>query len=126
MMKHPPNILSKALKNILMTLNDHLGILFLVYLTNLAPNYSLKLEFVFQIYVNIGLTTILTLYPLFAFVVHYFLRCSRFSTQRKSLLNNVSGIVNSDVSILPNEHLYYIFVYGSNIYNFVSNKLIIT
>ena len=58
--------------------------------------------------------------------VHYFLRCPRFSNQRKSLLSNVSDIINSDVTVLPNEHLYYILVYGSNVYNSITNKLIIT
>ena len=50
----------------------------------------------------------------------------QFSIQRTSLLSNISDIINSDVTVLPNEHLYYILVYGSNVYNSVSNRLILT
>ena len=58
--------------------------------------------------------------------VHYFLCCPRYSTQRTTLLSNISNIINSDVTVLPNEHLYYILVYGSNVYNSICNKLILT
>ncbi len=58
--------------------------------------------------------------------VHFFLRCNRFSAQRTALLSKISLIIHADVSVLPDDHLYHLLVYGSNVYNFVSNKLIIT
>ena len=57
--------------------------------------------------------------------VHFFLRCPRCLTQRSVLLSEISEIINSDVTVLPDEHLYHILVYGSNVYNSVSNRLII-
>ena len=58
--------------------------------------------------------------------VHFFLRCPHYITQRSSLLNKISEIIGSDVTVFPDEHLYYILVYGSNVYNSVSNNLILT
>ena len=58
--------------------------------------------------------------------VHFFLRCSRYATQRTTLLSKISDLIGSDVSIFPDEHLYYILIYGSNVYNNISNGLIIT
>ena len=58
--------------------------------------------------------------------VHFFLRCPQFNVQRISLLSKISDIVGSDITVLPDEHLYNILVYGSNTYNYVTNKLIIT
>ena len=58
--------------------------------------------------------------------VHFFLRRPRYATQRYALLSKISDIIGSDVSVFPDEHLYYILVYGSNVYNPVSNGLIIT
>ena len=58
--------------------------------------------------------------------VHYFLRCPMFTNERANLLSKISDIIQSDVSVLPNEHLLYILLYGSNMYNFIANKLIIS
>ena len=58
--------------------------------------------------------------------VHFFLRCPRYFTQRSLLLSKISEIIGSDVTVFPDEHLYYIIIYGSNVYNSVSNNLIIT
>ena len=58
--------------------------------------------------------------------VHFFLRCPHYATQRSSLLSKISAIISSDVTVFPDEHLYQILVYGSNVYNPVSNGLIIT
>ena len=38
----------------------------------------------------------------------------------------ISDIIGTDVNVLPNGHLFKILVYGSNSFNDVSNKLIIT
>ena len=57
--------------------------------------------------------------------VHFFLCCSRFQAQRAILLSNLSDIIASDVTVLPNEHLIHIILYGSNVYNSICNKLIL-
>ena len=57
--------------------------------------------------------------------VHFFLRCPHFTTQRSILISKISDIIGSNVSVLADEHLYSIIVYGSNVYNFVANGLII-
>jgi len=57
--------------------------------------------------------------------VHFYLCCSRYLTQRAILLSNLSDIIASDVSVLPNEHLIHIILYGSNVYNKICNKLIL-
>ena len=38
----------------------------------------------------------------------------------------ISEIIGTDINVLPNEHLFKILVYGSNTFNDVSNKFIIT
>ena len=58
--------------------------------------------------------------------VHFFLRCPHYATQRPYLLSKISAIISSDVTVFPDEHLYQILVYGSNVFNPVSNGLIIT
>ena len=57
--------------------------------------------------------------------VHYFLCCPRYTVQRTILLSKISEIMASDVSAIPNEHLTYIILYGSNVFNSISNRLII-
>ena len=58
--------------------------------------------------------------------VHYFLCCPMFTNERIVLLSNVSDIIHSDVYVFPNEHLLHILLYGSNVYNCITNKLIIS
>ena len=58
--------------------------------------------------------------------VHFFLRCPHYSAQRSTLLSNISDIIHSDMSVSPDEHLYHILVHGSNVYNPVLNRLVIT
>ena len=57
---------------------------------------------------------------------HYFICCSRYSTLRTTYLSKISDITGSDVTILPYDHLVNILMYGSNVYNSVSNELILT
>ena len=57
--------------------------------------------------------------------VPFFLCCPRFDQLRIAYLGKVSEIVGSDVTVLPNDHLTHILMYGSNIYNGVSNEAII-
>ena len=56
---------------------------------------------------------------------HYFIRCPRFAHIRINLLSNISRNICSDISILPCDHLVNITLYGSNVYNNISNKLIL-
>ena len=50
--------------------------------------------------------------------------CIKFD-QRTILLSKISDIVISDVSVLPNDHLKHTILYGNNMYNDKSNKMII-
>ena len=56
---------------------------------------------------------------------HFLLRCPRYLTIRNKLIDSVSTIVGSDISILPDNHLTDILLFGSNVYNDKTNKLII-
>ena len=57
---------------------------------------------------------------------HFFLHCPLHLAQRSTLLSKISAIISSDVTIFPDEHLHHILIYGSNVYNSVSNRLILT
>ena len=57
--------------------------------------------------------------------VHFLLCCPRYIAQRTILLSKISEIIASDVSVLPKDHLIHIILYGSNVFNYISNKLII-
>ena len=56
---------------------------------------------------------------------HYFLRCHLHSRHRILLLRSLSDIVKNDISVLPSHHLCEILLYGSKVYNDVSNMLIL-
>ena len=56
---------------------------------------------------------------------HYLLCCARYATLRNLYLAKISEIVGNDVSVLPKEHLTHILMYGSNVYNNITNELII-
>ena len=55
---------------------------------------------------------------------HCFIRCTRYQHIRIILLSNILRIIGSDISILPREYLSNIILYGSNVYNKITNKLI--
>ena len=57
--------------------------------------------------------------------VHFFLCCPRYNNLRTTCLSKISDIIGSDITVLPNDHLTNILMYGSNIYNDVSNELIL-
>ena len=57
--------------------------------------------------------------------VHYFLCCPRYHAQRNNFLSKISELMGSDVSVVPNDHLIHILIYGSNVFNIICNKLII-
>ena len=50
----------------------------------------------------------------------------QFTNERALLLSNISNIIHSNVSVLPDEHLLHILLYGSNVYNSIANRLIIS
>ena len=56
---------------------------------------------------------------------HFFLRCPRHLPLRKFFLGIISTIIGSDITILPSDHLTDILLYGSNVYNDVTIKLIL-
>jgi len=56
---------------------------------------------------------------------HYFLCCPRYTNLRVTYLGKVSETIGSDVSVLPNEHLTHLLMFGSNAYNNITNELII-
>ena len=56
---------------------------------------------------------------------HYLLRCPRFSFPRAALLRSVSDAVNPELLNLPHDHLSKILLFGSTVYNEISNKLIV-
>ena len=58
--------------------------------------------------------------------LHDLLSCLRYDELRQSYLSKISQITNSDVSILPKDHLTDLLLYGSKAYNGISNELILT
>ena len=56
---------------------------------------------------------------------HFFLHCPLYLAQRSTLLSKISAIISSDVTVFPDEDLHHILIYGSNVYNSVSNRLIL-
>ena len=56
---------------------------------------------------------------------HFHLCCSMFADERASLLSKISDIIHADVSVLPCNHLVHILLYGSNVCNSITNKLIL-
>ena len=56
---------------------------------------------------------------------HFLLCCPRYQALRCTYLGKISQIINSDITILPNDHLTNLLLYGSNAYNNISNDLIL-
>ena len=56
---------------------------------------------------------------------HFLARCSLFTEHRASLLGTISNLFNNDISILPHNHLTDILLFGSAVYNDITNKLIL-
>ena len=106
--------------NILMTLLDLLGALCLEFVTSFGSNSSLKLESVSQIYVVIGsiITLIVKALCVLAvvlktkrrFIISYAVRVTLHNGN--VLLSRISHIIGTDVSVLPDEYLYHILIYG--------------
>ena len=56
---------------------------------------------------------------------HFLLRCPLYLHLREHFLGSVYTTIGSYISILPQDHLTDILLYGSNVYNDVTNKLIL-
>ena len=56
---------------------------------------------------------------------HYLLRCPRFASMRTALLSSIAEIINPGILHLPHAHLTEVFLFGSNAYNEISNRLIL-
>ena len=56
---------------------------------------------------------------------HFLLRCPHYLHLRLNFLGIISTIIGSDISVLPHDHLTDILLFGSNVYNDVTNKLIL-
>ena len=54
--------------------------------------------------------------------VHFFLCCPCCNNLRTTYLSKISDIIGSGVTVLPNDHLTNILMYGSNIYNDISSE----
>ena len=57
---------------------------------------------------------------------HFLLCCPRYQNLRQVYLSKISRITNSDVSILPSDHLTNLLLYGSKAFNSITNELILT
>ena len=57
---------------------------------------------------------------------HFLLCCPRYNDLSHKCLGKISQIVQSDITILPNDHLTDLLLYGSKAYNDITNELIIT
>ena len=57
---------------------------------------------------------------------HFLVRCPRYKNLRLVYLSKISQIINSDVFILPLDHLTDLLLYGSKAYNAITNDLILT
>ena len=57
---------------------------------------------------------------------HFLLYCPRYKNLRKTYLSKISEVTNSDITILPNDHLTDLLLYGSKAFNEITNELILT
>ena len=57
---------------------------------------------------------------------HFLLSCPRYNNLRQTYLSKISQITNSDVTVLPKDHLSDLLLYGSKAYNEITNELILT
>ena len=57
--------------------------------------------------------------------VHFLLRCPNYASLRTSLISSISSIVQNDFSALPDDYVARIAIFGSSVFNNVTNKLIL-
>lgn len=58
-------------------------------------------------------------------IAHFFLHCQSYLHHRDILLEELSNIVNNDVTQLPDDHLCDLLLFGSKTYNTIANKMIL-
>ena len=58
-------------------------------------------------------------------VEHFFLHCQFYADQRRVLIDSVSDVIGNEVQVYPEQHLRCIFLYGSESFNSVANKMIL-
>ena len=58
-------------------------------------------------------------------VEHFFLQCQFYADQRSVLIDSVSEVIGNEVQVYPEQHLCCIFLYGSESFNSVANKMIL-
>ena len=58
-------------------------------------------------------------------VEHFFLHCQFYADQRRVLIDSVSDIIGNEVQVYPEQHLCCIFLYGSESFNSIANKMIL-
>ena len=56
---------------------------------------------------------------------HFLTRCLLFIVQRRILISNISDAVRNDFSVLPDDYVSRIVLYGSERFNDITNNLII-
>ena len=61
----------------------------------------------------------------FESVEHFFLQCQFYADQRGVLIDSVSEVIGNEVQVYPEQHLCCIFLYGSESFNSVANKMIL-
>ena len=57
--------------------------------------------------------------------VHFSLHCQLYIDMRGVLLDSVSEIIFNDVRVYPDQHMCQIFLYGSESFNSVENRIIL-
>ena len=55
--------------------------------------------------------------------IHYFLHCCHYAPHRRNLLDEVSDIVDNDITQLPDDHLCDLLLFGSSTYNERANEM---
>ena len=61
----------------------------------------------------------------FKSTVHFFLHCQLHVDLRRVLLDSVSEIILNDIRVYPDQHMCHIFLYGSEGFNSVANRMIL-
>ena len=56
---------------------------------------------------------------------HFFLHCQFYADQSRVLIDSVSEVIGNEVQLYPEQHLCCMFLYGSESFNSVANKMIL-
>ena len=101
-------------------------------MTNMVSDYFSNWELISVTFADIVLTIISNvLSPICKCNIedesteHFLTRCPLFTDQRRILISNTSDTLRNDFSILPDDYVSRILLYGSDSFNAITNKLII-